>query len=192
MYSQGYAERYGFEGAAVNAIQYPGHTFEHAGIAFFMRGDALIVRLLSGRELTYHEPRLEPSTREYAAPGELFSFPNGMVIKPDGLTMVVAETLEQVHAFHAAGIANGGDADVCQFGTWDNFQGSAPNQHFCGGISSHIGGGNCRYRRDVAKPRPTHGGFDGEGDRGFCRTLMGLHQVVADRVDGQFCVVAQT
>lgn len=28
-----------------------------------------------------------------AAPGELFSFPNGMVIKPDGLTMVVAETL---------------------------------------------------------------------------------------------------
>jgi sugar lactone lactonase YvrE len=28
-----------------------------------------------------------------AAPGERFSFPNGMVIKPDGLTMVVAETL---------------------------------------------------------------------------------------------------
>ena len=67
----GYAERYGFEGAAVNAIQYPEHTFDHAGIKFFMRGDALIVRLLSGRELTYHEPRLEPSTRDYAAPGEL-------------------------------------------------------------------------------------------------------------------------
>ncbi len=67
----GHAERYGFEGAAVNAIEYPGSTFEHAGIAFFMRGDALKVRLLSGRELTYHEPRLSPSTRPYAAPGEL-------------------------------------------------------------------------------------------------------------------------
>lgn len=67
----GRAERFGFEGAAVNAIQYPNMTFAHAGIRFFMRGDALIVTLLSGRELTYNEPNLTPSTREYACPGEL-------------------------------------------------------------------------------------------------------------------------
>lgn len=92
----GHAERYGFEGAAVNAIEYPGNVFTHAGIKFEVRGyvpgqmeirrdyagnpyeayvggypGTMIVTLLSGRELTYHEPRLDPSTRDYAAPGEL-------------------------------------------------------------------------------------------------------------------------
>lgn len=92
----GYAERFGFEGAAVNAIQYPGTVFTHAGIQFELRGfvaprmeiqrdysgnpyeafvggyaGTMIVTLLSGRELTYHEPRLDPSTREWASPGEL-------------------------------------------------------------------------------------------------------------------------
>lgn len=58
-------ERYGFEGAFVNAIQYPNHTFESHGIKFYMRKDALIVRLLSGRELVYNSPRLWPNeTRE--------------------------------------------------------------------------------------------------------------------------------
>jgi DNA polymerase len=86
-------ELYGFEGAAIRAIQTPGEVFSHAGIQFFMRGHkaaepeayigvdgqqhvrwvggaagALIVRLLSGRELTYHSPSLTPSTRRY---GEL-------------------------------------------------------------------------------------------------------------------------
>jgi DNA polymerase len=51
-------ERFGFEGAFVNAIQYPGHLFESHGIKFYMRKDALIVRLLSGRELVYNSPRL--------------------------------------------------------------------------------------------------------------------------------------
>lgn len=56
-------ERFGFEGAFVNAVQYPGQMFTSHGIAFYMRGDALIIRLLSGRELTYHTPRLWPSDR---------------------------------------------------------------------------------------------------------------------------------
>ena len=57
-------ERYGFEGAFVNAIQYPGYEFESHGIHFYMRKDSLIIRLLSGRELVYHSPRLwESETR---------------------------------------------------------------------------------------------------------------------------------
>lgn len=70
---EGYArrpERFGFEGAAVSAIERPGEVFVHAGIQFFMRGDALMVRLLSGRELTYREPRLNPSVRQGAQPWE--------------------------------------------------------------------------------------------------------------------------
>lgn len=59
-------EYYGFEGAAVQAIMYPGHTFTANGIKFYMRGDALIVQLLSGRELTYHQPRLGPATQAWA------------------------------------------------------------------------------------------------------------------------------
>jgi len=55
-------ERFGFEGAFVNAIQYPDMTFESHGISFYMRGDCLIIRLLSGRELPYHSPRLWPGT----------------------------------------------------------------------------------------------------------------------------------
>lgn len=93
----GRPERYGFEGAAVNAIEYPGQIFTHAGIAFEVRGagqrpstidgadgeptglrvvdptyaGTLIVTLLSGRELTYHEPMLSPATRDFSAPGAL-------------------------------------------------------------------------------------------------------------------------
>lgn len=57
-------ERFGFEGAMVNAIQHPGKEFTSNGIAFYMRCDALIIRLLSGRELTYHSPRLWQSDRD--------------------------------------------------------------------------------------------------------------------------------
>lgn len=56
-------DRFGFEGAFINAVQYPEHMFVSHGIRFFMRKDALIIKLLSGRELTYHEPRLWPSDR---------------------------------------------------------------------------------------------------------------------------------
>jgi DNA polymerase len=57
---------------AIQAIQYPGHVFEWRGIQFFMRdthiGAALIIRLLSGRELTYHQAKVSPSPRW---PGQL-------------------------------------------------------------------------------------------------------------------------
>lgn len=82
----GYAERFGFEGAAINAVQYPDTDFRPTmcrpdtlerwngpEIVFRYNSalDALIVTLLSGRQLTYWQPRLTPSTREYASPGEL-------------------------------------------------------------------------------------------------------------------------
>lgn len=68
-------EYYGFEGCAIQAILYPGVTFDYRGIKFTVRPhpagwDALFITLLSGRELTYHRPQLSQSTREYAHPGE--------------------------------------------------------------------------------------------------------------------------
>lgn len=92
-------EYYGFEGAAVQALQFPGLTFETAGVKFCHEGyvpfetveewdpflgeivarrvhgtgnpGALIVTLLSGRRLTYHEPRLQKSTKPWASPWEV-------------------------------------------------------------------------------------------------------------------------
>jgi DNA polymerase len=57
------SEYYGVEGAFVQAILYPGTAFECRGLRFEQRGDAVSIRLLSGRELTYHRPRLTPSDR---------------------------------------------------------------------------------------------------------------------------------
>lgn len=56
-------ELFGVEGAFVKAILNPGRAFEVRGLGFTMQGDALYLRLLSGRYLTYHRPRLAPSTR---------------------------------------------------------------------------------------------------------------------------------
>lgn len=61
-------EYFGYEGMAIQAIQYPGHVFDWRGVQFYMRGSALIVRLLSGREMTYHDARVSPSPRW---PGQL-------------------------------------------------------------------------------------------------------------------------
>jgi DNA polymerase len=66
-----YAELYGLEGAAIAAVKYSGQSFHYRQIAYQVHGDALYCRLPSGRLLTYHEPRLRPSTREYARPWEL-------------------------------------------------------------------------------------------------------------------------
>lgn len=70
------SELYGFEGMAIAAIQNPGVTFDCRGIKFTVRDTpagtpALYVRLLSGRELTYHKPSLVASTRKGARAGEL-------------------------------------------------------------------------------------------------------------------------
>lgn len=58
-------EMFGIEGAAVQAVLYPGKEFGYRGITYRMIGDALYCRLLSGRYLTYHRPRLSPSTRRF-------------------------------------------------------------------------------------------------------------------------------
>lgn len=62
-------EYYGVEGHAVLALLHPGHVFTFRGIQFFTRvtpagTQALIIRLLSGRELTYHDAVLSPSPRD--------------------------------------------------------------------------------------------------------------------------------
>jgi len=77
---------YGFEGAAHAAVTNPGQSFTTNGVTFYIRpkgtpmwddtgahvghthADALIIRLLSGRELTYWEPMRTPSTRDYDPP----------------------------------------------------------------------------------------------------------------------------
>ena len=53
----------GLEGAAIQAVMYPGTEFAHRGIAYFVRADVLYCRLLSGRHLAYHRPRLRQSDR---------------------------------------------------------------------------------------------------------------------------------
>lgn len=65
------AELYGLEGAAIQAILNPGQSIHYRGLQFYMvktgpaaDQDALKIRLLSGRELTYHEPRLTTSPRD--------------------------------------------------------------------------------------------------------------------------------
>jgi DNA polymerase len=60
-------EYYGLEGIFCQAILMPGRAFETNGIKAYMRGDALVLRLLSGREMVYQSPRLTPSERR---PGE--------------------------------------------------------------------------------------------------------------------------
>lgn len=53
----------GLEGMAISAVLNPGVAYVHRGITYFMRGDVLYCRLLSGRHIAYHQPRLRPSER---------------------------------------------------------------------------------------------------------------------------------
>jgi DNA polymerase len=79
------SELYGLEGAAVSAIANPGKEYSYRGITYVVHLDVLYCRLLSGRYLTYHKPRLQPhvdskkglqlsfegwnSNQKYGAPG---------------------------------------------------------------------------------------------------------------------------
>lgn len=63
---QWYPVRFGIEGAAIQAVEAPGVETSYRGITYIVRGDILFCRLLSGRYITYHRPRLTPSTRGYA------------------------------------------------------------------------------------------------------------------------------
>jgi DNA polymerase len=65
------AELYGLEGAAVAAVQQPGKAFWVGQIAYQYDGKVLYCRLPSGRFLTYHNPKLGPSTSQWADPWEL-------------------------------------------------------------------------------------------------------------------------
>lgn len=54
---------YALERCAHQAVQNPGHDFETHGLLFGAREDVLYIRLLSGRILCYHSPRLEMVTK---------------------------------------------------------------------------------------------------------------------------------
>lgn len=54
-------ELYGVEGMFVAAVMNPGREYEFRGFRFIMRGDCVYLRLLSGRYLAYHRPRLQPN-----------------------------------------------------------------------------------------------------------------------------------
>lgn len=56
-------ELYGVEGAFIYACQNPGAEAWVRGLRLQKRGNAVYLRLLSGRELTYHNPVLSPSSR---------------------------------------------------------------------------------------------------------------------------------
>ena len=64
-------EFYGIEGAAIQAVLYPGQEFEYKGFKWIVKNMPhdcqhliLYCQLLSGRYLTYHRPRLIPSERK--------------------------------------------------------------------------------------------------------------------------------
>lgn len=61
---------FGVEGAAVQAVLNPGVEYpvtrmdgSHVGVRYLRRGEALYCILPSGRAITYHRPRVEPSDR---------------------------------------------------------------------------------------------------------------------------------
>lgn len=57
-------EYFGLEGAAIQAVRYPGQPFETHGIGYVVVGDILYCTLPSGRRLAYHRPRLRPNERD--------------------------------------------------------------------------------------------------------------------------------
>lgn len=53
----------GLEGMAIAAVLNPGNVYEYRGIEYHMHEDVLYCRLLSGRRIAYHRPRLRPGDR---------------------------------------------------------------------------------------------------------------------------------
>ena len=56
---------YGLQDAAMQAIAQPGTCSEYKGISYGVQGDILYCRLLSGRTLAYHHPRIEPEMKPW-------------------------------------------------------------------------------------------------------------------------------
>ncbi len=69
-------EYYGVEGCAVLALMNPGKVYSYRGIKYMHHtaDDVLYCRLLSGRYLVYHTPRLEPGTAPHGHPIQKISF----------------------------------------------------------------------------------------------------------------------
>lgn len=66
------AELYGLEGAAISAVLSPGTCYAYRKIRYQVHDDILYCQPPgNGDPLVYHEPRLEPSKRDYARPWEL-------------------------------------------------------------------------------------------------------------------------
>ena len=51
---------YGLQDAATAAVQNPGTCYAYNGLTYGVKDDVLYCRLLSGRKLSYHQPRLHP------------------------------------------------------------------------------------------------------------------------------------
>lgn len=62
---------HGLEGAAISAVLEPGKAFGYRGIVYQMHEDILYCRPPSGGFIRYHAPRLQRSTRQWAAPWEM-------------------------------------------------------------------------------------------------------------------------
>ena len=105
-------ERFGLEGAAVSAVLYPGQCFRVRLIGFQMHGDTLYMQLPSGRLISYHAPRLQPSTWAYADPWELQLTYEGRSDKP-GVGM---ERMELGKAALTQNAAGGTARDIMQHG----------------------------------------------------------------------------
>lgn len=63
-------EQFGLEGCAIAAVENPGLCYTYRGVSYQMHGDCLYCSVPSGGLLTYHCPRLAPTTREWAQPWE--------------------------------------------------------------------------------------------------------------------------
>lgn len=61
----------GLQDSIIRAIQNPGRCFGYGPVSYERRDDALYCCVPGGGIMTYHRPRLAPSQREFARPGEL-------------------------------------------------------------------------------------------------------------------------
>ncbi|ANO58029.1 putative DNA polymerase [Shewanella phage SFCi1] len=66
--SDGHPEYFGLEGAAIQAVLYPGQCFWANDISYGVHNDVLYCRLPSGRLLAYHQPRLVEVAGKWGKP----------------------------------------------------------------------------------------------------------------------------
>ena len=64
----------GLESAVVEAINNPGQCYSFRSISYGVKNDILYCRLPSGRNLTYHKPRLFAANKPWGAPYTLISY----------------------------------------------------------------------------------------------------------------------